>query len=115
MAAADQHVCGGAFERLFVCIGQPMARHRHLPYSTDFDFSTPRNSRAHPRRRPLQADDEDRSRLPHARRASQEAGTDPPQHRRLPQPELDSGSTIVVTDARIVGNSGSRLFSERCC
>lgn len=31
MAAADQHVCGGAFERLFVCIGQPMARQRHCP------------------------------------------------------------------------------------
>ena len=44
----------------------------------------PRRPR-HPRRRPLQADDEDRGRLPHARRASQDAGTDPPQHRRLPR------------------------------
>jgi hypothetical protein len=31
MAAADQHVRGGAFERSFACIGQPMARHMQRP------------------------------------------------------------------------------------
>ena len=55
---------------------RPRPRRAHL--------QRPRRPR-HRRRRPLQADDEDRGRLPHARRARQDAGTDPPQHRRLPR------------------------------